>query len=103
MSLKPTTKFDGAFLQFMRDQGAQRAYRNVAEWLKTDPILGVVGRIEVELTIIDARREAFHRGKEIYGQQERQEVDQWKEALKERKAARPAAKKSKRSSRRPTR
>lgn len=46
-------------LQYMRDQGAQRAYRNVAEWLKSDSILDVLGNIETELLVIDARRMAF--------------------------------------------
>lgn len=51
--------YDEGFLQFMRDQGAQRAYRDVAAWIEELPILGVLGKINSTLLVIDARREAF--------------------------------------------
>ncbi len=47
------------FLQYMRDQGAQRAYRNVLEWLNHETILDTLGKINSELLVIDARRTAF--------------------------------------------
>lgn len=102
------------FLKFMRDQGAQRAYRNVLEWFRTMTILDAVGKINSEILMIDARRDAFRR---VDKEKRPEKEDKWpnrqdrdlKETLKrsaaeaKKQLSRRKPKGSKRLSRRRTR